>query len=58
MSLIAGIVGVIAWRRGRAEQEVRPMAAGVALIVYGYFVPNPWVALGVGVALTVIAFWP
>ena len=58
ISLIAGIVGVIAWRKGKSDSEMRPMAAGVALIAYGYFVPNPWLALAIGIGLTVIAFWP
>ncbi len=53
-----GIVGYAAWRYGRKNQSARHMILAVMLMGYGYFVPNPWLCLAAGLALTFFLFWP
>lgn len=58
MGLFFGIVGVSAWRYGKQNTSARHMFLGLILIAYSYFVPNFWVALGMGALLTFFLFWP
>lgn len=53
---IFGVIGYAAWRYGRRELSTRHLLLGAALMGYSYFIPNPWISLGVGTALTVLLF--
>ncbi|MBI2336131.1 MAG: hypothetical protein HYU97_05160 [Deltaproteobacteria bacterium] len=61
-SILCGIffsmVGLYAWRYGRQQQSGRHMLLGVALLAFGYFIPNVWLALAIGTLLTTFLFWP
>ena len=56
--IIFGIVGWYAFIHGKREKSWRPMGIGIALMVYPYFVPNPWISVSVGLALcAALYFW-
>jgi hypothetical protein len=56
-NILAGIIfGTIGWGAfsyGRKLELWKPIAIGMALMVYPYFFSNPWLMWGVGVALLV-----
>ncbi|MBF0491715.1 MAG: hypothetical protein HQM15_02935 [Deltaproteobacteria bacterium] len=57
ISLIFSIVGISAWRYGKAKASGRHMLLGVALMAYSYFVPNEWASLAVGLGLSLFLFF-
>lgn len=58
LGLFFGVVGFSAWRYGKQITSARHMILGVILMAYSYFVPNFWVALGLGVFFSIFLFWP
>lgn len=60
-NLLAGLVfGTIGWgsyRFGRRLERWKPVAIGLALMIYPYFIGIPWLLWGVGVALLVILWF-
>ena len=58
VAVVFGFVGFLAFRYGRKNQEPRQLVLGLALMLYGYFVTNVWVSLGIGAVLTVLLFFP
>ncbi len=58
ISLFFSIVGVCAWRYGKAQAKGKPMLLGVCLMAYSYFIPNEWASLAVGVGLTLLLLFP
>ena len=55
---VFGIIGWFAFIHGKKEKSWRPMAIGVALMVYPYFVSNTILAVLIGIALTAaLYFW-
>jgi len=58
IAIVFSIVGWIAFRYGRKNQEPRPLLLGIALMAYGYFVSNAWISLGIGALLTLLIFFP
>ncbi len=56
--LFFGVVGFAAWTYGRKNQSARHMWLGAALMGYSYLIPNPWLSLAMGLALTGLLFWP
>ena len=58
VTLLFSLVGFAAFRYGKKDGEVRPMLLGAALMAYGYFVSNVWLALAVGCVLTALLFFP
>jgi MFS family permease len=58
IAIVFSIVGWIAFRYGRKNQEPRPLILGIALMAYGYFVSNAWISLGIGALLTLLIFFP
>lgn len=52
--LVFGAIGWGAWRFGRALERWKPVAIGVALMIYPYFVGNPWLLWGIGIGLVVL----
>ena len=55
--IIFGIIGWCAFSYGRKEKSWRPIAIGIALMVYPYFVPNTLLAFTIGIALTAALFF-
>ncbi len=55
-AIIFGIIGWIAFRRGRKSSVAVLTWTGVALMLYPYGVSEPWVLWLVGVALSGIAY--
>lgn len=51
--IIFGTIGWGAWSYGRKLDLWKPIAIGLALMVYPYFFSNPWLMWGVGIALLV-----
>jgi hypothetical protein len=58
VGLIFGGIGFVAFVYGKKNTEMRPLFLGLALMVYPYFIPNPWAAVAVGVVLTALIFYP
>jgi hypothetical protein len=56
-SLIFGIVGWIAWRRGRKAPDAPLMWGGLALMLYPYAVSQTWLLWVVGTALSAWVWW-
>ena len=54
--IIFGGIGFAAFVYGKKQGSAKPLIIGIALMVYPYFVPNPWVLYGVGAALTAALF--
>jgi len=52
------IIGFAAFRYGKKISSGRHMLLGIALMAYGYFVPNTWASFFVGAGLTTLLFWP
>jgi len=51
--LVFGLVGYVAFRRGRKTQRPTLMWAGVATMLYPYVVPQTWLLWLIGIAATV-----
>ena len=56
-SLVFGIVGGFAWRRGRKAPDAPLMWAGLALMLYPYAVAQTWLLWAVGTALSAWVWW-
>ncbi|MDE2027733.1 MAG: hypothetical protein KGK03_02550 [Candidatus Omnitrophica bacterium] len=55
---VFGIIGWMAFLRGRREANWRAMVIGIALMVYTFFVGNTWLVFIIGTALTAaLYFW-
>jgi hypothetical protein len=50
-ALFFGIVGIAAFRYGRRNALWKPMAIGLALMAFPYFVDRVWLLYAIGVAL-------
>lgn len=50
-SVLFGIVGYAAYRYGKKADSTHPMALGVALMVYPYFVSQTWLLYVIGCTL-------
>ena len=55
-SLFFGLIGIVAFRYGKKSIEAKPMAIGVVLMVYPYFIPQTWLLYLIGCALCVALF--
>jgi hypothetical protein len=51
LSLIVGGIGFVLFVYGRKQERWPQMAAGVALMVYPYFVENVLLLIAIGVAI-------
>lgn len=54
--LLFGAAGIWLIKDGRREGNLPWAVIGVVLLVYPYFVPNPWATWGIGVALLALAY--
>ncbi len=53
-----GIIGFAAFLYGKKEKAFKPLAIGIVLMVYPYFVPNTVLIYIIGTALTTaLYFW-
>ena len=56
-NILAGLIfGTIGWGAlsyGRKLDLWKPIAIGLALMIYPYFFSNPWLMWGIGIALLV-----
>lgn len=50
-SILFGIIGVLAYRRGRKQSSPTLIWSGVALMLYPYAVSQTWLLWVVGIAL-------
>jgi hypothetical protein len=50
-SILFGIVGYAAYRYGKKAGSFNPMAIGVALMVYPYFISQTWMLYVIGLGL-------
>ena len=53
-SIVFGIVGGGYFMYGKSTQKMIPLAAGIALCVYPYFVSGVYVTVGIGVTLMLL----
>jgi hypothetical protein len=51
LSLLVGSVGFVLFVYGKKQDRYPQLIAGLALMVYPYFVGNPWLMLLVGVVI-------
>jgi MFS family permease len=56
IAILFSLVGYAAFRYGRKNGEPKPLILGIALMLYGYFVSNPWISFGIGALLTLFLF--
>ena len=52
-NLVFSTIGIGAWRYGKSLERWKPVAIGLALMVYPYFTPWAWLTWSVGIALCV-----
>jgi len=50
-SSLFSLIGFAVFMYGRRQRRGAPFIVGIALMVYPYFISNPWVLVGVGVLL-------
>jgi apolipoprotein N-acyltransferase len=50
-ALVFGVIGLVAYRRGRKHRRRRTLWLGVALMVYPYAISRTWLLYAVGLAL-------
>ena len=56
--LVFGVFGIYLLRLGKREGKLRPMIIGLTLMVFPYFVGNPWILWSLGAGLTVYGYLP
>ena len=55
--VIFGSIGLGFFLYGKKQGAVVPLAVGLALMVYPYFVTNTLLIVGIGVALTAVPYF-
>jgi hypothetical protein len=53
---IFGTIGWGAWRYGRRLERTKPILIGLVLMIYPYFIYNPYLLWGIGVIL-IVTLW-
>ena len=53
-----GIIGFSLFLYGKKSQEMKPMAIGIALMVYPYFVSSVLWSVLIGIGLIACMWWP
>ena len=56
LSIVISGIGFVAFMYGRKQKRLPHMVAGLALMVYPYFVSNVWLMLGIAVAMLAALF--
>ena len=55
-SVLFGLIGFAAFRYGKKDASWQPMAIGVALMVYPYFISQTWLLYTIGCVLCIGLF--
>lgn len=59
-SLVAGvafgILGFYFFRLGKRDANLPMLSLGLALLIFPYFVANPYACWGIGIVLSIMAF--
>ena len=55
ISFLFGAAGIYFVRVGKREANLRALTAGALLLIFPYFVENPWIAVSLGIGLTIFA---
>ncbi|MEJ2454851.1 MAG: hypothetical protein P8103_11930 [Candidatus Thiodiazotropha sp.] len=56
-AVLFGAIGLGYLTYGRRQKAIVPLAVGVALILFPYFVANLYLMLGIGVALVAMPYF-
>ncbi len=56
-SILFGSIGLGAFIYGKKQGQARPLAVGIALMVFPYFVTKAWLMYLVGALITVLLFF-
>jgi hypothetical protein len=55
--VLFGAIGMGFFVYGKKQQAVVPLACGVALMAFPYFVSNGWLLAGIGAALVAVPYF-
>jgi len=55
--LLFGAIGLGFFTYGRKQQAVVPLFAGIALIVFPYFIPNLFILIITGIAIVLMPYF-
>jgi hypothetical protein len=55
--LLFGSIGLGFFLYGKKQRAPLPLVCGLALMGYVYFVPNAWLLVGIGIALTALPYF-
>lgn len=55
-SVIFGSIGLAAFIYGKKQSDLKALVIGVILMVYPYFIQNPWALFTIGAVLTAFLF--
>ena len=55
--ILFSLIGLVAWRWGKARRNPRVRWLGLALMLYGYVAGPTWLLYGAGVALCGAVWW-
>ena len=53
-----GLIGFSLFLYGKKSQQMKPMAIGIALMAYPYFVSNALWSMLIGIGLIALMWWP
>lgn len=56
LSIVVSAFGLALFVYGKRQGRIPQLLIGIAMMVYPYFVPNPWVMVGVAAGLGIL-FW-
>jgi hypothetical protein len=56
-ALIFGVVGLAAFLYGKKQAKMGPLAIGLLLMIYPYFIEETWILYAIGAALTAAIFF-
>ncbi len=54
--VVFGVIGLVAFRYGKKHGLWQPLAIGIVLMVYPYFVAQAWLLYAIGAALCVALY--
>jgi hypothetical protein len=55
--VLFGGIGIGFFTYGKKQRAVVPLFTGIALIVFPYFITNPYMLVGIGVTLTALPYF-
>ena len=57
ISMLVGTIGMGYIIYGRKQMKVSALVAGIALCIYPYFIPNPFLSILVGAGIMAVPFF-